>query len=74
MLGEIPKRKLRPMWKHHVAFAGRKWRNTENLIIGCLEIYRKFQPRLLGQVQENCRKSKDRTLEERYRKIQKVLS
>jgi hypothetical protein len=68
MLGEIPKKKLRPVWKHHVALASIKWRNTENLIIDCLERCRKFQPRLLGQVQENCRKSKDRPLEKRYRK------
>jgi len=51
-----------------VAFASRKWRNTENLIIDCLEKYSKFKPRLLGHVQENCRTFKDRTLEERYRK------
>jgi hypothetical protein len=53
MLREIPKKKLRPVWKHHVAFASRKWRNTENLIIDCLGKYRKFKPRLLGHVQEN---------------------
>jgi hypothetical protein len=41
MLGEIPKKKLQPVWKRHVAFASRKWRNTENLGLDCWDMYRK---------------------------------
>jgi hypothetical protein len=73
MLGEIPKRKLQPMWKHHVAFASRTWRTTENVNIDCMDRYRKFQPRCWDKYKKTVENLRIEHYRRDTRKIQKIL-